>query len=198
MISAISLVTIAMSTHLPQPARNRLVLCRKYLFGSTIVTRISLATVTILAMTIAISGCFPSHGMAHPYLLSDVVASIKPVYIRDRQLEIVPELQQEIATQIPDLDRSLVTNQKLFAIPIDRQISFRYLHQGRNQWKIQITYGGYPIESIDETLYTSAEIFEFKQAVAVTPKIKIAGKIYNLNSSMRQIGPIWHDRGVKC
>jgi hypothetical protein len=199
MIGAISLVTIAMSTHIPQPSRHRLALCRKYRASSTIVTKISSVTMTILAMTIAISCCFPSYcGMAHPYLLIDAVVSAKPVYIRDRQLEIVPKLQQEIATQIPDIDRSLATNLKLFAIPIQQQISVRYFHQGRNQWRIQITYGGYPIESTDETLYTSAEIFDFKQAVAVTSKIKIAGKIYDLNNSMRQIGPIWHERGVKC
>jgi hypothetical protein len=177
-----------MSTYLPQPSRHRLALAKK----------ISLATVTILAITIAISCCFPSDVMAHPSLLIDAVASAKPVYIRDRQLAIVPELQQEIAAQIPNIDRSLAANLKLFAIPIQQQISFRYFHQGRNHWKIQVTYGGYPIESTDETLYTSAEIFEFKQAVAVTPKIKIAGKTYDLNNSMRQIGPIWHERGVEC
>lgn len=122
----------------------------------------------------------------------------QPIQIQDQSVIISQKIQQELASQIPKLDLQLQSQFKLFAIPLNREIGLVYAHQGRNYWHINFRYGGYPINTKDRTLYTTEEIYRIKQAFALTKKIDIAGKIYETNSLMRQIGPILHSWGTGC
>jgi hypothetical protein len=152
----------------------------------------------ILSLAVIILLPTPTYSYQHQDLVGNYRQTTKPVYVSSGQLVISPHLQQQIAAQIPEFDRLLTENFRLFSIPIHQQIGFRYFHQGRSKWKIQITYGGYPVVIDDETLYNTSEIFDFKQAAILTKSIEIAGRSYATNGSMQQIGPIWHERGVKC
>jgi hypothetical protein len=122
----------------------------------------------------------------------------QPIQIQNQSVIISQKIQQELASQIPQLDLQLQSQFKLFSVPLNREISLVYAHQGRNHWHINFQYGGYPIDTKDRTIYTTEEIYRIKQAFTLTKKIDIAGRIYNTNGSMRQIGPILHSRGTGC
>ncbi len=140
----------------------------------------------------------PSYGYklytfdAHPPIVR------QPIQIQNQSVIISQNILQELASQIPKLDLQLQEQFQLFSIPLNREISLVYIHQGRNHWKINFRYGGYPIDTKDKTLYTTQEIYRIKQAFALTKKIDIAGKIYKTNSLMRQVGPILHSQGTGC
>ena len=116
----------------------------------------------------------------------------KPIQIRDRTLFISEKLQQEIVSQIPIIEQKQQENAKTFSIPIERKIGLGYIHQGRDYWKIKLTYGSYPVETTDKTIYTTKEILKLKQAFELTKKIAIGEKKYYTNTLMQQIGSMLH------
>jgi hypothetical protein len=149
--------------------------------------------VTILSLVLIFTYAFPTQSAQTTLSLYQQTSTSKPIQIHQRSLVISERLQLEIADRIPALDRQIQEQFKLFAIPINREIGLVYLHQGRQDWKIKFTYGGYSIDTTDETVYTSQEIFKLKQAFTAISTITIAGRTYDTNGSMRQLGPILHD-----
>ena len=136
---------------------------------------------------------FPSIDL-HPAIVHQIQRSQpKPVQIQAGKLTIAKKLQQEIARQIPKIEQQQQQNSKLLSIPYDRTIGLGYLHQGHNNWKIIISYGAYSIDSSDHTIYSTQEIFRLRQAFALTDRISIAGKTYNTDGSMQQVGPMLHN-----
>jgi hypothetical protein len=154
--------------------------CSRYLLGTIVL--------------VSLISLFPIPAFSYQFNLNviDRSSTSKPIQIENRSLIISPILQQEISSQIPALDRQLQEQSKLFSIPLNRKIGLVYLHQGRDCWKIEFTYGGYPINTTDETIYSTQEIFKLKQAFITTDKIDIAGKLYATSGLMRQTGPILH------
>jgi hypothetical protein len=151
-------------------------------------------------VAIAIS-CIPIIGLPLPassYLgsntLNQPVDTLKPIRVRDRSLIIDTQIQQEIAAQIPELDRQLEAQLQAFAIPISQRLDLVYIHQGRSDWQLKFTYGGYLLKTSDRTIYTSAEIWQLKEKLRAIETIEITGKNYATNSSIQQLGPILHGK----
>jgi hypothetical protein len=142
---------------------------------------------------IAIFPC-PSYSYQTALNIIDCTSASKPIQIQHRSLIISKNLQQEIIRQIPALDRQLYEQLKVFSIPLNQKINLVYFHQGQDCWTIKFTYGGYLIDTTDETLYTTQEIFKLKQAFGSIDKIDLAGRTYATKGSMQQMGPILHDR----
>jgi hypothetical protein len=140
----------------------------------------------------------PTYGYLPIFDIADRSDSSKPVQIQRQTLIISKKLQQEITSQIPELDRQLQEQFRLFSIPINRQMNLVYVHQGQEYWKIKFTYGGYLLNTTDETIYTTQEIFRLKQDFRSIGKIDLAGRTYDTNGSMQQLGPILHDGATGC
>jgi hypothetical protein len=134
----------------------------------------------------------PTHSYQSALNIGDRTSAPKPIQIQHRSLIISKNLQQEIIRQIPTLDRQIHEQFKVFSIPIDQKLNLVYSHQGQDCWKIKFTYGGYLINTTDETLYTTQEIFRLKQAFRSIDKIDFSGRIYDTNGLMQQTGPILH------
>jgi hypothetical protein len=147
-----------------------------------------------IAISLVLIFGIPSYTPAYVQNFSDRSEreTVKPIRVSDRTLIITKQLQQEINAQIPELDRQLEAQFKEFAIPISRRLDLVYIHQGRADWKLKFTYGGYLLETSDETIYTSAEILQLKEKFRAIARIEIAGKTYATNGSMQQLGPILH------
>ncbi len=128
--------------------------------------------------------------------IGDRTSASKPIQIQHRSLIISKNLQQEIIRQIPTLDRQIHEQFKVFSIPINQKINLVYSHQGQDCWKIKFTYGGYLLNTTDETLYTTQEIFKLKQAFRSILSIDLAGRTYDTNGSMQQMGPILHTQNA--
>lgn len=122
----------------------------------------------------------------------------QPIQIQNQSVIISQKIQQELASQIPQLDLQIQSQFRLFSIPLNREISLVYSHQGQNHWLINFRYGGYSIDTTDRTLYTTEQIYRIKQAFTLTKKIDIADRIYHTSGSMRQVGPILHSRRIGC
>jgi hypothetical protein len=155
-----------------------------------LVILISLSSLLITPVT--------SYGYLAIFDIANRVDPLKPIQIQDQALIISKKLQQEITSQIPELDHQLQEQFRLFSIPINRQMNLVYVHQGQEYWKIKFTYGGYLLNTTDETIYTTQEIFRLKQDFRSIGKIDLAGRTYDTNGSMQQLGPILHDGATGC
>jgi hypothetical protein len=140
----------------------------------------------------------PTYGYLAIFDTADRTNPPKPIQIEHQALIISKKLQQEITRQIPELDRQLEEQFKLFSIPINRRMNLVYVHQGQEYWKIKFTYGGYLLSTTDETIYSTQEIFRLKQDFRSIDKIYLAGRTYDTNGSMQQLGPILHDGATGC
>jgi hypothetical protein len=156
----------------------------------------------LLAILLSISPLIidplPIHGYLAIFDTADLLDPSKPIQIQHQALVISKELQQEITHQIPALDRQLDRQFKLFSIPIDRHMNLVYVHQGQECWKIEFTYGGYLLNTTDETIYSTQEIFRLKQDFRSIDKIYLADRTYDTNGSMQQMGPILHNGAAGC
>jgi hypothetical protein len=152
----------------------------------------------ILSISPLIIAPVPTYGYLAIFDTADRTDPPKPIQIQHQALVISKELQQEITRQIPELDRQLEEQFKLFSIPINRQMNLVYVHQGQKYWKIKFTYGGYLLNTTDETIYTTQEIFRLKQDFRSIDKIYLAGRTYSTNGSMQQLGPILHNGATGC
>lgn len=156
----------------------------------------------LLAVLLSISPLIidplPTHSYLAIFDTADRADPPKPIQIQHRTLVISPQLQQEITRQIPELDRQLEEQFKLFSISINRHMNLVYVHQGQEYWKIKFTYGGYLLNTTDETIYSTQEIFRLKQDFRSIDKIYLAGRTYDTNGSMQQLGPILHDGATGC
>ncbi len=160
---------------------------------SSVMTRLCYCLLSIAALSLSIiSLSLPASSYIKSADLNHLADCSKPIHIRDRTLIITQQLQQEINAQIPELDRQLEAQFKEFAIPISRRLDLVYIHQGRADWQLKFTYGGYLLKTSDETIYTSAEILQLKEKFRAIARIEIAGKTYATNGSMQQLGPILH------
>jgi hypothetical protein len=140
----------------------------------------------------------PTHGYLAIFDTADRTNPPKPIQIQHRALVISKELQQEITRQILVLDRQIEQQFKLFSIPINQHINLVYVHQGQECWKIKFTYGGHLLNTIDETIYSTQEIFRLKQDFRSIDKIYLADRTYDTNGSMQQMGPILHNGAAGC
>jgi hypothetical protein len=160
---------------------------------SSVRTRLCYCLLAIAALSLSIISLpLPASSYSESANLNNLADCSKRIYIRDRTLIITKELQQEMNAQIPELDRQLEAQFKEFAIPMSRRLDLVYIHQGRADWKLKFTYGGYLLKTSDETIYTSAEILQLKEKFRAIARIEIAGKNYATNGSMQQLGPILH------
>jgi hypothetical protein len=156
----------------------------------------------LLAVLLSISPLIiapvPTHGYLAIFDTTDRIDPSKPIQIQHQALIISKQLQQEIIRQIPALDLQLDRQFKLFSIPIDRHMNLVYVHQGQECWKIEFTYGGYLLNTTDETIYSTQEIFRLKQDLRSIDKIYLANRTYDTNGSMQQMGPILHNGAAGC
>jgi hypothetical protein len=146
----------------------------------------------ILSIAAIVISPLPTHSYQPTLNIGDRTSAPKPIQIQHRSLIISKNLQQEIIRQIPTLDRQLYEQFKVFSIPLNQKINLVYFHQGQDCWTIKFMYGGYLINTTNETLYTTQEIFQLKQAFGSIDKIDLAGRTYATNGSMQQMGPILH------
>jgi hypothetical protein len=154
--------------------------------------------VILLSLSSLLITPVPSYSYLAIFDIANRVDPLKPIQIQHQALIISKKLQQEITSQIPELDRQLQEQFRLFSIPINRHMNLVYLHQGQEYWKIKFTYGGYLLNTTDETIYTTQEIFRLKQDFRSIGKIDLAGRTYDTNGSMQQLGPILHDGATGC
>jgi hypothetical protein len=164
-----------------------------WLISSTYLLEILLAIGMMFIFPIA-----PTHSYQPTLKTVDRSSAPKPIQIQHRSLIVSKNLQQEIIRQIPALDRQIHEQFKVFSIPINQKINLVYFHQGRDCWKLKFTYGGYLIDTTDETIYTTQEIFKLKRAFLAIDKIDLAGRTYDTSGSMQQMGPILHTRSTGC
>jgi hypothetical protein len=148
-------------------------------------------SISILPIVIISS---PTYGDPPVCYCTDRTITPNPIQIDHQKLIISTELQAEIISQIPELDRKNQKQFQLFSIPINQQINLVYVHQGQDDWNIKFTYGGYLLNTTDETIYTTQEILKLKQDFRSIEKIYLADKTYATNGLMQQIGPSLHDR----
>jgi hypothetical protein len=153
---------------------------------------------TLLSISALAIAPLPSYSYLAIFDITNCTNPLKPIQIQHQSLLLSQQLQQQIVIQIPKLDRQIQEQFKLFSIPINRRMNLVYVHQGREYWKIKFTYGGYLLNTTDETIYTTQEIFKLKQDFRSIDKIDLAGRTYDTNGSMQQIGPILHDGATEC
>lgn len=152
----------------------------------------------LLSITLPISASLPTYGYRSTFDTTDRADLPKPIQVQQQALIVSKKLQHEIARQIPELDRQIEEQFKLFSIPINRRMNLVYVHQGKEYWKIKFTYGGYLLNTTDGTIYTTQEVFRLKQDFRSIGKIYLAGRAYDTNGSMQQLGPILHNGATGC
>ena len=145
-----------------------------------------------LSLATVISSASPTQQPLETRQNSHVSFSHRSIQIvRDRVVISTPmqnELSGEIARSKKELDR---LTQRL-SLNFTENIGIVYFHEGQNKWNVKFTFGGLILNTSENIVVSTEQVFTLKEGFSQTKSIKIKGQEYATTQSMIQLGPILH------
>ncbi|NJK47906.1 hypothetical protein HC931_06770 [Candidatus Gracilibacteria bacterium] len=112
----------------------------------------------------------------------------------NNQIILNEQLQKELSVAIARAQIELEQLANRFTLNFVEEIGMVYFHKGQSNWSIKFTFGGIVLQTSEEILVSTEQLFALKANFANTKLIKIKEKKYKTTGQMRQLGPILHER----
>ncbi|AFZ14817.1 hypothetical protein Cri9333_4010 [Crinalium epipsammum PCC 9333] len=151
----------------------------------------------LFSSNLSLAAVIPSASL--PYYPLEI-RSTTPANFDDNSIKIsegkiiLPEsLQDELESEITAAQTELNRLSKSLSINFDNQdIGIVYLHLGRSDWSIKFTFGGIVLNTSEDIVVDTQEVFALKKCFDQVKWIEIKGKRYAATGYMTQIGGMLH------
>jgi hypothetical protein len=130
----------------------------------------------------------PFENFSHP--------NVKPIQTVNNQIVLNEQLQNELSVAIARARVELEQLANRFSLTFTEEIGMVYFHKGQSNWSIKFTFGGIVLQTSEEIIVSTEQLFLLKASFTNTRQIKIQEKKYKTTGQMRQLGPILHERSV--
>ena len=130
--------------------------------------------------------CLCSRGFQPPSF------SQSPIQIvRDRVVISTP-MQNELSGEIARSKKELARLNQRLSLNFTENIGIVYFHARQKKWNVKFTFGGLILNTSENIVVSTQQVFTLKECFSQTKSIKIKGQEYQTTQSMIQLGPILH------
>ncbi len=113
--------------------------------------------------------------------------------ISEGQIILQSKLQDELESEITAAQTELNRLSKSLSINFDNQdVGIVYRHLGRSDWSIKFTFGGIVLNTSEDIVFDTQQVFALKKSFEQVKWIEINGKRYAATGYMTQIGGMLH------
>ncbi|MCU0534724.1 MAG: hypothetical protein MUD14_12595 [Hydrococcus sp. Prado102] len=120
-------------------------------------------------------------------------SNIQPIQTVNNQIILNEQLQNELSVAIARAQLELEQLANRFSLNFTEEIGIVYFHKGQSNWSIKFTFGGIVLQTSEEILVSTEQLFSLKTSFVNTKSLKIQEKKYKTTGQMRQLGPILHE-----
>jgi len=145
-----------------------------------------------LSLATVISSASPTQQPLETRQNSHVSFSHSYIQIVRDGVVIAETLQNELSGEIARSKKELERLTQRLSLNFTENIGIVYFHEGQNKWNVKFTFGGLILNTSENIVVCTEQVFALKEGFSQTKSIKIKGQEYQTTGSMIQLGPILH------